>query len=291
MTEYLRRKETALLFCILMILNLYLLIPGLPAKDTKLQVEEIISQHLASIGTPEARAAIKSRVVTGAVQMISHLGSGGQLAGKIGLFSEGRKLRYETQFGAVNYAGDQFAFDGDKALIGQVRPGERTILSQFIFDNSIMIKEGLLGGTLSSAWPILDLKAREAKLNYTGLKTIEGKHLHEVQYRPKKGGGDVQIHLYFDPDNFRHVRTRYRLVKPMTVAADIKDSSASQETVYTIVEQFDNFKGIEGLNLPQTYTLKYTMESESRTIMLDWNAVFSQIVQNQQMDPQYFGGQ
>jgi len=283
-----RRKYALILFCALMILILGLLLPGLSAKDAKLKVEDIVAQHLASIGTPEARAAVQNLIVGGTVQMVSHLGSGGQLSGKITIISEGWKLRHEMSFGAVNYPGDLFTFDGNKAFISQVQPGERSILAAFVYDNDVMIKEGLLGGTLSVAWPLLDLQARQAKLNYDGLKTIEGKQLHEVQYRAKKGGGDVKVHLYFDPENFRHVLTRYRLVKPAAIGATIGQSSSMEDTIYTLVEQFDNFQGIYGLDLPQMYTLKYTIEGQGRTVMLDWNATFSQIMQNQQLGPQYF---
>jgi hypothetical protein len=285
-----RRKHAVVLFCALMILTLCVSLPGLIAKDAKLKAEDVLEGHLASIGTPEARAAVQNQIVAGTVQMVSHLGSGGQLSGKITILSEGRKLRHDMNFGAVNYAGEQFSFDGDKAYVGQVRPGERTILSEFVYGHDVMLKEGLLGGTLSNAWPLLDLKARQAKLNYNGLKTIDGKQLHEVQYQPKKGGGDVQAYLYFDSENFRHVRTRYRLVQAAAAAATIGESAALQETVYTLVEEFESFQEINGLTFPQIYKLKFTIEGPNRTIMIDWNGSFSQIMQNQKIDPQYFGG-
>jgi hypothetical protein len=181
-------------------------------------------------------------------------------------------------FSPINTSAVQIAFDGKDVSIGQVRPGERSNLSQFIYENNVMVKEGLLGGTLSTAWPLLDLAARQAKLKYKGLKTIEGKQLHEIQYSAKKGGGDIEVYLYFDPENFRHVRTRYHLVQ-----------IADQKAVYTLVEQFDNFGTFEGLTLPQTYKLEYS--ADSGRIVIDWDSSISQILQNQEIDPKYFAVQ
>jgi len=186
-----RRKHAFVSICVLSILTLYLALPGLLAEDAKLKAEDVLAKHLASIGTPEARAAVQNRVVSGTVQMAYRVGQTGQLAGEIIIISEGRKFLHGIKLSALNYPGDQFAFDGDKVFIAQAQPGERSIFSQFIYDNEVIVKEGLLGGTLSTAWPLLDLTARQAKLDYNGLKKIEGKALHEVKYRAKKGGGDI----------------------------------------------------------------------------------------------------
>jgi hypothetical protein len=43
-----------------------LLIAGLAsAADTKLSVDELVAKHLESIGAPEARSAVRSRVAQG----------------------------------------------------------------------------------------------------------------------------------------------------------------------------------------------------------------------------------
>jgi len=191
-------------------------------------------------------------------------------------------------FETLTYYSDQFAFDGEKVAVDQFRPGARSTLSQFFYDHDVIIKEGLLGGTLSTAWPLLDLKARQPKLDYTGLKTIEGKKLHEIEYRAKKGGGDVLIYLYFDPENFRHVRTRYRLEKPDAALSGTMSGQAREMTIYTLIEQFDNFVAIDGLTLPQMYKLQLNIQGPRETIMHDWDAAISQTIQNQQIDPKYF---
>jgi hypothetical protein len=275
MCKIMRRKNAFVLVWVLSILTLCLSLSGLLAEDAKMKAEDVVAKHLTSIGTPEARAAVQNRVVSGTVQMECRVGGSCPLSGKTSVISEGREIRFGMNFSPINSSAVQIAFNGDKAAVSQTGPGERSTLAQFVYENIVMVKEGLLGGTLSTAWPLLDLTARQAKLEYTGLKTIEGKELHELKYKAKKGGGDVEINLYFDPENFRHVRTRYSLLK-------IRE----QRTTYTLVEQFDNFGTIDGLTLPQTYKLEYS--ADSGRLVIDWDVAISQIVQNQQIDPKYF---
>src|SRR5262249_53663952 len=154
---------------------------------------DIVAGNLSSIGTPEARAAAKTRNVGGTAQMISRLGGHGTLSGKGTFLSEGHNLRIGMTFPSPEYPGDQVAFDGNKVSVGQIRPGERSTLSGFIYQYDGLVREGLLGGTLTVAWALMDVSARQPKLDYTGLKKIDGKQLHELRYKPKKGAGDVTI--------------------------------------------------------------------------------------------------
>jgi len=173
-------------------------------------------------------------------------------------------------------------------MVGQVRPGQRSPLSNFVYTYDVILKEGFLGGTLSTAWPLLDLTVRQGKLDYTGLKKVEGKQLHEVKYKAKKGAGDLQVSLYFDAESFRHVRTQYRLVMPASMGRRPEESSAQRDTIFTVVEQFDDFKEVDGLTLPHACRLDLTIEGQSATVMTDWNISAAQIVHNQQIDPKFF---
>jgi hypothetical protein len=278
-------------FFVLSLLVFCLPASGLFAKDAKMKAEDVVAKHLASIGTAEARAAIKNRVVGGSAQAIFRLGSTGQLLGKSNVISDGRKIRLAMSFSALDYPGDQIAFDGEKITAGQIQPGRRSNLSAFIYTYDVILKEGFLTGTLSTAWPLLDLSSRQAKLDYTGLKKIDGKQLHEVKYRAKKGSGDLQVSLYFDAESFRHVRTQYRLVMPANMAGRPEDSSSQRDTIYTLVERFDDFKEVDGLTLPYTYKTSFTVEGGRATLMQEWDIAATQIVHNQQIDQRYFSVQ
>jgi hypothetical protein len=270
------------------VLIFYMCATALPAREQKLKVEEVITKHLGSIGAAEARAAIKSRRASGTTQVVLHVGGQGTISGKGEILSEGRKLRLAFTFGSPDYPGEEIVFNGEKVDVGQVRPGQRSSLSTFLNSYDVIEKEGLLGGVLSTAWPLLELEARQAKLDYSGLKKIEGKQLHEVKYRAKKGPGDLQVALYFDLETFRHVRTQYRLVRPAGMATDPTESSSQQDTIYTLSEVFSNFKEVDGLTLPLAERLDLTIEAQNATIMTHWIFAVTGIGHNQQVDPKFF---
>jgi hypothetical protein len=285
------RACTFKLICALSLLIPGFSIPGSLAKDAKIKAEDVVARHLASIGTPEARAAIKDRIATGIVRVIFRLGSQGQLPGKCGLISEERKVRLSMNFSTLAYPGEQLAFDGERVTVGEVQPGQRSPFSDFVYTYNVILKEGLLGGTLSTAWPLLDLTGRQPELTYTGLKKVEGKQLHELSYKAKKGGGGLLVYLYFDPESFRHVRTQYRLVRPSSIVGRPEDSASQWDTIYTLVEQFEDFKEVGGLTLPHTYKLNYTVEAQRATFMADWNVTIARIEHDQQIDPKNFSVQ
>jgi hypothetical protein len=112
-----------------------------------------------------------------------------------------------------------------------------------------------------------------------------------LNYTPKKGGGGLQVSFYFDPGSFRHVRTQYRLVRPPNMVGNPDESAGQRDTIYTLVEQFADFKEVDGLTLPHSYMLHFTIEGQRATFMADWNVTIVQIEHNQQIDPRNFSVQ
>jgi len=263
----------------------------LEAKDEKPKAADVVARHLESIGTAEARAAAKNRAATGPVQVVFRLGGSGQLTGKGVIASEGNKNRIEWSFQQLEYPGEQLAFDGNKVTVGQVRPGVRSQLTQFVYQFDFLLKEGLLGGALTTGWALLNVPERQPKIDYSGTKKIDGSQLHELKYRAKKGGGEVTVSLFFEPESWRHVRSQYRLVIPARMGATPAESAGQRETIHQIVEQFSEFKPVEGLTLPHTYRLQYTIEGQNSTYLADWTQSMSQVAHNQQVDPKVFSVQ
>jgi len=266
------------------------------AKDEKIKVEDLIAKHLASIGTREALAAVRSRVTSGTVQLIFRLGNQGQLEGKSNILSEGRMVRIGMNFAARQYAMEQLAYDGEKVTVGQIEPGRRSQFSAFVYQHDVLLKEGLLGGTITTAWSLLDTAGRQPKLSCSGLKKFEGKQLYELKYKARKGQGDLQISLYFEPETFRHVASQYRLSQPppMTAAPsgtpgmDPTGSGRLKDTIYTIVEQFADFKSVDSLTLPHSCKIVFTIEGENQTYLTEWDIAITQMAHNAQMEPAYF---
>jgi hypothetical protein len=156
------------------------------AQNQNLTVEKVLAEHLRSIGTPEAITETKSRAFVGTTSVNFIQGGHGSMNGTSMLVSEGNKLGIVLKYGDINYPQEYFAFDGKDVSVGYISPGQRSPVADFLFRYNGLIKEGLMGGVLSGAWPLLDFKQKNVDLKYRET-TVEGRRLHEIEYQPKQG--------------------------------------------------------------------------------------------------------
>lgn len=278
------------------------------APAAELKPEELVAKHLDSIGTADARKAIKSRVAQGTAQYTILVGGAGTQEGKAVLVSEQNKIHLLFKFPNNIYRGEQIVTDGSKVEVAATTAQKtRSPLGTYLYTQDAAIREGLLGGVLSTAWPLFDPGVRKAKLSYVGLKTIDGKQLHDLRYKPKKNS-DQEIDLFFDPETFHHVLTIYKLsisqhlvspefqtssgaiIPSQTLGASDQVQSGQQaNTRYRVEERFSDFKTVDGLTLPTHYDLHFTNEQQSgATAVYDWNVSFGEIMENPQLDPKNF---
>jgi len=267
----------------------------LRAGEQKLKIQELVERHLASIGTPEARAAAGNRVARGIAQVMFRMPKPGQLHGTGEFVSDGRKMRVDLRFGSQSYQGEELVFDGRNVDVAQLDIRVRSHLSQFVFDYGVLMKEGLMGGAITTAWPLLDLAGRQPRLDYTGLKKIDGQQLHEVKYRAKRDSGDVQVALYFEPETFRHVYSEYRLIiRAQTVQGtdpfgkQAADTSAANDAYYKIQEWYGDFRPEDSLSLPHDYRLSFSRRGSGEATMFEYKIALSQFTHNEQVDPVMF---
>lgn len=251
----------------------------LPAHaDDKLKPEELIAKHLESIGGAEARARVNGTRIKGNCSVAVRLCGEGQVEGQVLMASTDAANLINMNFGMAAYPQEALRYDGKRFATSQLKPGSRTCLAQFFLENEVVFKEGLVGGVLSESWPLLNVAERNPKLEYSGLKKIGGKQLHALKYNPRKRS-DLKIVLYFDPTNFRHVRTDYsRTIYPSEQRriagggpglppAQNQQASPARIEAY---EEFADFKEESGLNLPHTYRFHLLIQSEVRPAVVDW---------------------
>ena len=254
----------------------------------KLKPEEVVARHLESIGSAKERTAIKTRIISGTSQVVFHTTPVGQAVGRAVLASEDLKSLLGMSFPSPVYPREQLGFDGSAFMAAYVLPGSRSALGSFLMTHSLIFKQGLMGGTLSSAWPLLDLTKRNAELEYLGEKKVGNQMLHELKYVPR-GGSDLQIKLYFDRDTFKHVRTEYE----RTMAGTIGDRSyvtpgTGRETRFKMVEEFSDFKKEGELDLPHTYKINLITDTDAGTFLTDWTMKLTQFTFNEKIDPTAF---
>ncbi len=273
----------ALMICCFLVVPLF----DQVSADEKLKPEELVASHLDAIGNAAARAKAAARVASGLAQFQIKVGGAANLSGKAMFVSSGAKFRFGMMFQTADYTGEDLAFDGNKASSGIQPQGRRSAMSMFAIQQSMPLKEGLMGGVLSTAWPLLKLAETQPKLEYRGLKKIDGRPLHELGYRPRKGSTDLKTFLYFDPETFRHVRTKYQFEIAAMIGSR-ENPNANKENYFHVTEDFDDFRTVDGLTLPHKYKLQYSSEGGRATSIQEWTVTFDRVAHNPKLDEALF---
>ncbi|MGH9501384.1 MAG: hypothetical protein ACRD20_00890 [Terriglobales bacterium] len=281
--------------------------PLLRAADMK--PEDVVARHLDSIGTAEARAAAKTRIVQGSALFKILVGGGGELQGTSALVSEGRKSVLMVKFNNGDYRGEQFVTDGEKVSEAATTANHKwSDFGVFVRSQDQIVREGLLGGELTTAWALLNLAENKAKLTFDGEKKVDGRPAYQLTYHSKKRD-ELTVHLYFDPQTFQHIMTTYAITLASGLAAfspsisdqagltntsgaggaDVTQSSKQKETRYTIEERFSDFKTNERLTLPKKYSIHFTEELQNGTTkVFEWDLTTEEISNNHPLDARNF---
>lgn len=257
-----------------------------PATD-KLTTEEVVAKHLDSIGTAKARASVRTYVIAGNSLVIFRTPPPGQASGRAVLASEGLKSLIGMSFPSPVYPLEQLGFNGKRFIAAYTTAGVRSSLGSFLMTHDQIFKQGLMGGTLSTAWPLLDLTVRNPRLEYAGLKKVDGRTLHALRY-VARGGSDLKIVLFFGETTFRHLRTEYERVIAASIGTRSSIDAKERETRYKMVEQFSDFKNEGGLNLPHTYKIELMVDAPGGTFLADWEINLTQFTFNEPIDPNSF---
>ena len=257
--------------------------------DDKMKAEDVIAKHLEALGPQAARAAAQTRIVGGSSRAVFKARStSGAIDGQVVIASDDDKLVLGMKFDAPNYPGERFGFDGKKFTVGYVAPGVRSPLGNFALTNDEIFKEGLVGGTLTSAWALLNLSGRKAKVEYGGTDKVNDRLVHKLKYYPGKGS-DLKITLYFDAETFQHVRTQYDRIIGARLGSGGPESSASQqETRFKIVEEFGDYKEEGKLKLPHSYKLQLEINKTGGSSLDRWEMTLDQFAFDQEIDDRMF---
>ena len=302
MIPSIKRGLASLLFLALMVTS--------ALGEEKVTAEDILQRHLDSIGTSTVRTAAKTRVVEATASYRVLIGATPTpYNGKAVMVSDGNKLHMLLKINAPQYTGERFIRDGDKTSIEATYANKtRSELGTLLQGDDTPIREGLIGGVLSTAWPLFDLSSHKGKIQYQGLKRIDGTDLHAVTYHPSKNTG-FEITLYFDPQTLRHVRTVYLedratgitttpfrdIVAPPSrrnperLNGPDARSARLGPTWWRIEEQFGNFMTVDGLTLPTHYELRFQQQlPNGSTKTIDWDVTTTRVLNNVSVDTRNF---
>ncbi len=227
-----------------------------PITSNKITVEEVLKNHLASIGTDKARNAVKSMFIVGTSKAVFGIGKSIGIKGISVLASQAEKNMVAMKFDDPSYRLEIVAYDGSDFSVGYTTPGVRSALGLFLFANAQTFENGIMGGTLSTSWELLNFSEKSGKLFYDKTRTIDGVELYQLTYVPKNNP-DLKIALFFETKTFRHVRTEYSRVIAAAMGPTVDSSAGRRETRHSMIEQFSDFKPENNLTLPHTYDIEF----------------------------------
>jgi hypothetical protein len=236
--------------------------PPMSGAADKLKPAVVIAHHLEAVGPAEARASARSAQGSCVMSAPSSGGVAGQLEGRFRMESDPGRLALEMRFSSEGYSAETFNVEAGKADVGFVLPGRRSALGNFLGTNDVILREGLLGGVLNASWPLLAVEERGARLSYDGLKKLEGRELHRLRYRAKKGQGDLDVFLFLEPDTFRHVASVYQASQAQQMGLTMESSSSEPDVYLQLTETFGDFRSEKGLNVPSSWTVRYELQSK-----------------------------
>lgn len=278
------KKNTSNRFFSVILLIAFALV--VPINAQKMSAEDIVAKHLASIAPDNIRAEIKNQLVFYNVEF-KQKGSTAIVNGKGLILSEGNKSLWGMTLSSNDYPQDQFSFNGSETNVAFTRPGARSIIGDFIRSYDEIMKNGLLGGTLSTSWALANRETKKARLSYDGTKNINGREAYVLSYSPK-GSSDLDVKMYFDQQNFQHLRTEYSRVIAARQGVSIDGSAGQTPDRYRLIEDFSDFTKMGNLTLPSTYKLFYSYSRIATIREAEWNFKVTNYSFNQKLESNSF---
>jgi len=280
-----KHLPTAVVLLLLLSLQLF-------SQAEKISIDDLLSKHRASIGTSDALAGATSRAMHGTGSLESKIGSAFLLQGEGQFASTPKMVVFALAFQNPVYPYEKVAFDGQNASYG-LPSGKTTILGNYLKAQGAILKDGLFGGSLSAAWPLLDMTSvPKAKLEMAGTTKINGITCYKVKYSSSRTG-PMKVTMYFDTATFRHVRTEYHYeIEPRigTSPTDVRSSSRVEQ--YDMIEDFSDFKQGGKLTLPTTYKITVNtegqIESAKGAVLRTWTFNIDQFYFDEKLTPEMF---
>jgi hypothetical protein len=272
--------------CRLMSLVFVLLCGLQAANGQKLKTEEIIAKHLEAMGGAETLKSVTTRIFGGTVISTFKTPALARFGGRAVLASDGRKNLMAMVFDQTNYPQEKIGFDGSDVSASYIRPGIRSDLSEFLLAHRAIIKQGVWGGALSQAWPLLNAIEYKVKVESAGTKKIDDRMVHQLKFYPI--GTDLRVTMFFDAETFHHVRTEYNRSIEGQMGRTPETSASTGETRYKLVEDFSDFRKEGGLTLPHAYKIYFETAGRSGSYKAEWDITLSEFQFNQRIDPTVF---
>ncbi|MBV9217175.1 MAG: hypothetical protein JO053_13480 [Acidobacteria bacterium] len=256
-----------------------------PLIADDLKADEIFAKNLDSIAARETRVGLTNLIAraNGLFETPGIRGGGGAV-----MASDSKDLLFMMSFNSPQYPFERIGWFDAKVDIPFPPGGKRGLLGSFVQEHTGILDSGLFGGVMSARWalygddPVKALKARSS-----GKKKVGDRNCYVVTVVPKGGATQLTVKLYFDAENFQHLRTDYHLEVP---AGNVTFGAQNQNanSVVELVETFSDFRDVNGFKLPFIYKADFTANSNATMARNTWTLNVIDYLINQKLKPDFF---
>lgn len=253
----------------------------------EMTAEKLIEQHLDSIGTKEKRDSVKNWMAVG-TSLFESKQPVKQAGGKAVVASDRGNLMYITSFNSQEYPFERIGYFKKEVSLPFVTAGNRSPLGAFIADHERVLSDGLFMGSVSNFWAMYSPDRYGNKIKFRGTKKVNDRKAYALEFFPKStGSSEFSVMIYFDAENFRHLRTEYRdQINPSQDRFGTLGRQAG--TTLSLIENFDDFRTADGLTLPYAYKAEYETSSNQGLYQFVWSIKVQQYLVNQNLATDFF---
>jgi hypothetical protein len=260
------------------------------AQAQKMAPEEIIAKHIASIGKKEIVQGSKKMMAIGG-STFEIINASKQANGRAVLASDGSNYTFVSTFNMNDYKMERIGYFSNKIDIPFVIPGRHSPLGTFLSTYNKFLDNRIFGGSIFSSWLFLGPKDSWGKLETEGKKKVGDREAWVVNYIPTGGGltPGSSIKLYFDAENFHHLRTVYRQKEKESGFSDQAQAGSDDSSSFrgvaavkgwnadmasngsTLTEDFEDIRNDGGMTQPHKYSILLALDGASGTSQFRWH--------------------
>jgi hypothetical protein len=249
--------------------------------------KEVISRNLDSIASAEKRKALSTLFAMGFNQYESKVPvvKGG---GKAIVVSDPENLYILMSFNSRDYPYEKIGAFHKNVNIPYITPGRRSTLGSFLIDNSRVLTENLFFGSMSLRWiDHIDDMVR-VKMKSADTKKINGRDAYAIDVSLSgSDSGSFRVRLFFDTENFHHLRTEYH--REVDIGGiTFKQQNQAQNARVDVTEDFSEYNEVDGFTLPYIYKVTLTSNSDTQSYETSWTVKVANYYLNQKLAPDFF---
>jgi hypothetical protein len=246
------------------------------ATAQKLSVTELIETHRQTICSVSCEDWRRIDGI-GPSQLKAVTGTTGIASGRMRLTIGPARFDLDFRVPRADFPGERFSYDGENVHVEFISPGIRSPYGNFVYVRSIIIREGLMGGSLNPNWPLFDHE-RKRNIRYRGWK--KKRKLHKISYQASRLTS-LAIRIYLDQE-WKHVKTTYTITfnRGINAPLDIRRAPTpwmenKQAIREELIETFGEFRSVDGFLLPTLWGLEYRRQGAGQGQVWQWATRFS----------------